>query len=89
MKLKPSFEIPDHTLLENVDLPTRIQNVLALNGIRTVGEPRGTREATLLTFQDLDIDRLRTFASIRVCHSGRHSAVARPFALSPVWGHAN
>jgi DNA-directed RNA polymerase alpha subunit len=52
VKLKPSFEIPDHTLLENVDLPTRIRNVLALNGIKTVGELRGTREATLLTFQD-------------------------------------
>jgi DNA-directed RNA polymerase alpha subunit len=52
VKLKPSLVLPDHARLEDVDLPTRIQNVLALNGVETVGELREMRETTLLTFQD-------------------------------------
>jgi Bacterial RNA polymerase, alpha chain C terminal domain len=52
VKQKPSPSLPDDTRLEDVDLPTRIHKALALNGIRTVGELRGTREVTLLTFQD-------------------------------------
>jgi DNA-directed RNA polymerase alpha subunit len=40
VKQKPSPSLPDDTRLEDVDLPTRIHKVLALNGIRTVGELR-------------------------------------------------
>ncbi|WP_072823462.1 DNA-directed RNA polymerase subunit alpha C-terminal domain-containing protein [Bradyrhizobium erythrophlei] len=53
MKLKPSFDLPNRTRLEDVNLPARIQNVLALYGIKTVGELRVTRGTTLLTFQDM------------------------------------
>ena len=53
MKQKPSVGLPDETRIADVDLPTRIQNVLASNGIRTIGELRKTGDDTLLRFQDL------------------------------------
>jgi hypothetical protein len=53
MKQKPSVDLPDETRIADVDLPTRIQNILASNGIRTVGELRKTSDDTLLRFQDL------------------------------------
>jgi DNA-directed RNA polymerase alpha subunit len=34
-------------------LPSRIRNVLAAAGLKTVGEVRETTDATLLSFQDL------------------------------------
>lgn len=54
-KLKPKLSVDpqNNTLLNNVDLPTRIHRVLAFYGVRTVGELRETPEAMLLTFQDL------------------------------------
>ena len=52
VKQKPSPMLADDTRLDDVDLPTRIHKALTLNGIKTVGELRKTREATLLTFQD-------------------------------------
>src|SRR5579871_4122140 len=52
MKKKPLSSLPSDTRLEDVDLPTRVQKALALNGIRTVGDLRELSEATLLTFQD-------------------------------------
>ena len=53
MKLAASIDLPDDTFLNDIDLPTRIQNALAFYGIKTVGELRTTSEATLLSFQDL------------------------------------
>ena len=50
--MEPSFDLPNHTRLEDVDLPTRIRKALALNGVQTVGELREMRGTTLLTFQD-------------------------------------
>jgi hypothetical protein len=43
VKLKPSFEIPDHTLLEDVDLPTRIMfsPEWHQDGWRAAGNVRG------------------------------------------------
>jgi DNA-directed RNA polymerase alpha subunit len=53
VKQKPSVGLPDKTRIADVDLPRRIQNVLASNGIRTVGELRKTGDDTLLRFQHL------------------------------------
>jgi DNA-directed RNA polymerase alpha subunit len=53
MKRKLSVGLPDGTRIVDVDLPTRIQNVLASNGIKTVGELRKTGDDALLSFQDL------------------------------------
>jgi DNA-directed RNA polymerase alpha subunit len=50
--LDPTPELPDDTPIENVQLPTRIRNVLAAAGLKTVGEVRETADETLLSFQD-------------------------------------
>ena len=45
----PTPELPDDTLIENVRFATRVRNVLAAAGLKTVGEIR----ETLLSFPDL------------------------------------
>ena len=67
VKQKPSPGLSADTRIIDVDLPTRIQNALELNGISTVGQVRETPDATLLSLQDLGP---RFFAYIRV-HLGR------------------
>jgi hypothetical protein len=49
----PTPELPDDTLIEDVRFATRIRNVLAAAGLKTVGEVRETAYETLLSFQDL------------------------------------
>jgi DNA-directed RNA polymerase alpha subunit len=49
----PTPELPDDTLIENVRFATRIRNVLAAAGLKTVGEVRETDDEILLSFQDL------------------------------------
>jgi DNA-directed RNA polymerase alpha subunit len=49
----PTPELPDDTLIENVRFATRIRNVLAAAGLKTVGEVRETDNEILLSFQDL------------------------------------
>jgi DNA-directed RNA polymerase alpha subunit len=51
--IDPTPELPDDTPIEDVRFPTRIWNVLAAAGLKTVGEVRGTADETLLSFQDL------------------------------------
>lgn len=53
VKRRLSSSLPEETMITDVDLPKRIQNVLALNGIATVGELRQAGFETLLTFQGL------------------------------------
>ena len=50
--LDPTPELPDDTPLDNVELPTRIRNVLAAAGLRTVGEAREISDEMLLSFND-------------------------------------
>jgi DNA-directed RNA polymerase alpha subunit len=49
----PTPELPHHTLIADVRFPTRIQNVLAAAGLKTVGDVRETTDETLLSLQDL------------------------------------
>jgi Bacterial RNA polymerase, alpha chain C terminal domain len=49
----PMPELPDDTPIDRVRLPTRIHNVLAAAGLKTVREVRETDDETLLSFQDL------------------------------------
>jgi DNA-directed RNA polymerase alpha subunit len=49
----PTPELPDHTPIDRVRFPTRIHNVLAAAGLKTVGEVRETADETSLSFQDL------------------------------------
>jgi DNA-directed RNA polymerase alpha subunit len=50
--LDPTPELPDDTPISEVELPTRIRNVLAAAGLKTVGEVREVSDDTLLSFQD-------------------------------------
>ena len=51
--LDPTPELPDDTLISDVDFPPRIRNLLAAAGLQTVGEVRETSDDTLLSLQDL------------------------------------
>lgn len=42
----------DDTMIAEVQLPTRIRNVLEREGLQTVGEVRETTDATFLSFPD-------------------------------------
>jgi DNA-directed RNA polymerase alpha subunit len=58
----PTPELPDDTLIENVRFATRVRNVLAAAGPKTVGEIRETADETLLSFSGLgksSVSRLR------------------------------
>ena len=52
-ELDPTPELPDDTPVDRVRFPTRIKNVLAVEGLKTVGEVRETHDEILLTFPDL------------------------------------
>ena len=51
--LDPTAELPDDTLVSRVQFPTRILNVLAAAGLRTVGEVREASDEMLLSLPDL------------------------------------
>jgi DNA-directed RNA polymerase alpha subunit len=51
--IDPTPELPDDTPIDYVRFPTRIRNVLAGSGLKTVGEVRETTDETLLTYQDM------------------------------------
>jgi DNA-directed RNA polymerase alpha subunit len=53
--LDPTVELPDNTPISDVELPTRIRNVLAAAGLKTVSEVRETADETLLSFHDMGI----------------------------------
>jgi DNA-directed RNA polymerase alpha subunit len=54
--VNPTPELPDKTPIEDVRFPTRLRNVLAAAGLKTVGEVREITDKTLLSFQDLGPD---------------------------------
>ena len=49
----PAPELPDDTLVDQVDLPQRIGRVLQSQGLKTVGEVREISDQVLLSFPDL------------------------------------
>jgi len=51
--LDPTPELPDDTLISDVEFPSRIRNVLVAAGLLTVGEVRETSDDTLLSLPDL------------------------------------
>ena len=51
--LDPTPELPDDTPISDVGFPSRIRNVLAAAGLKTVGEVRETSDEILMSFQDL------------------------------------
>ena len=70
----PTPELPDDTLIADVRFPTRIRNVLAGSGLKTVGEVRETADEILLSFQDLgqsSVDHLRKSLGLPSCDGVR------------------
>jgi DNA-directed RNA polymerase alpha subunit len=51
--LDPTPELPDDTPIGEVELSTRIRNVLNTAELKTVGDVRETSDDILLSFQDL------------------------------------
>ena len=54
--IDPALKLPDDTPIDRVRLPTRIHNVLAAAGLKTVGEVREASDETLLSFQNFGPD---------------------------------
>jgi len=50
--IDPTPGLADDTPIDRVRFPTRIHNVLATAGLKTVGEVREISDETLLSFQD-------------------------------------
>jgi DNA-directed RNA polymerase alpha subunit len=70
----PTPELPDDTPIEDVRFPTRIRNVLAAAGLKTVGEVRETADETLLSFQDIgpgSVAHLRETLGLASCDGVR------------------
>jgi DNA-directed RNA polymerase alpha subunit len=79
--LDPTPELPDDTLIGDVRFATRIRNVLAAAGLKTVGEVRETADETLLSFQDLgpgSIIHLRETLGLPSCDGVRPSGKKPP-----------
>jgi hypothetical protein len=51
--IDPTPDLPDGTLITDLNLPTRIRNALERNGFKTVGEVRETSDQNLLSLQDM------------------------------------
>jgi DNA-directed RNA polymerase alpha subunit len=49
----PTPELPDETLISQVQFPTRILTVLTAAGLKTVGEVREASDKMLLSLPDL------------------------------------
>jgi DNA-directed RNA polymerase alpha subunit len=72
--LDPTPELPDDTLVSRVQFPTRILNVLAVAGLRTVGEVREASDEMLLSLPDLgqgSVEHLRKTLGLPSCNSVR------------------
>lgn len=53
------IQISDETPLDQIDLPTRIRNALALEGVKTVGEVLDMADDDLRSFQNLGASSIR------------------------------
>jgi DNA-directed RNA polymerase alpha subunit len=72
--LYPTAELPDDTLVSRVQFPTRILNVLAAAGLRTVGEVREASDEMLLSLPDLgqrSVEHLRKTLGLPSCDGVR------------------
>jgi DNA-directed RNA polymerase alpha subunit len=78
--LDPTPELPDDTPLDSVELPTRIRNVLAAEGLKTVGDIREASDAMLLSLQYLGKGSV---AHLRGTLGLRSTDGVRPFGKKP------
>lgn len=80
-RLRPTPELPDDTPIDTVELPTRVRNVLAAAGLKTVGEVREVSDETLLSFQDFGKSSL---AKIRETLGLPSTDGVRPLSKRPI-----
>jgi hypothetical protein len=74
--LDPTPELPDDTLLDRVQFPTRVRAALAASGLSTVGEIRESSNEMLLDLQDLgsgSVSYLREALGLPSCDGVRSS----------------
>jgi hypothetical protein len=72
--LNPTLELPDDTPISQVQFPTRIRNVLAVAGLKTVGEVREASDAMLISLPDLgrrSVTHLRETLGLPSCDGVR------------------
>ena len=72
--LNPTPELPDETPISQVQFPTRILNVLAVAGLKTVGEVREASDAMLISLPDLgrrSVTHLRETLGLPSCDGVR------------------
>jgi DNA-directed RNA polymerase alpha subunit len=70
----PTPELPDETLISQVQFPTRILNVLAAAGLKTVGEVREASDEMLLSLPDFgrgSVSHLRETLGLTSCDGVR------------------
>lgn len=51
--IDPSPELPDDTLIESVELPPKVKDILVTAGLKTVGDIRETPDSEILQIQNL------------------------------------
>jgi DNA-directed RNA polymerase alpha subunit len=73
--LDPIPELPDDTPISDVELPTRIRNVLAAAGLETVGQVREASDELLLSLHDFGIASV-TFLRERLGLASSHGVRA-------------
>ena len=71
----PRPELPDNTQIDRIRFPTRIRNVLAAAGLKTVGEVREASDEMLLSLPDLGQGSVK---HLRETLGRRSSAGVRP-----------
>ena len=67
--LDPTPDFPDDTPIAGIQFPTRIRNVLANQGLTTVGDVRDASDKTLMALPDLG---LRSIAYLRATLGRRY-----------------
>jgi DNA-directed RNA polymerase alpha subunit len=73
----PTPELPDQILISQVQFSTRILNVLAAAGLKTVGDIREASDAMLVSLPDLgrgSVAHLRETLGLPSCDGVRPSA---------------
>jgi DNA-directed RNA polymerase alpha subunit len=78
--LNPTPELPDETPIGQVQFPTRILNVLAVAGLKTVGDVREASDAMLASLPDLgvrSVAHLRETLGLPSCDGVRPPAKVR------------
>ena len=91
--LDPIPELPDNTLISDVEFPARIRQVLSAASLKTVGEVREVSDEVLLTFPDFgkaSISHLRETLGLPSADGvrplgGRKSGMPRSLMGSKPW----